>query len=96
MDIQALWTALIGGVVTLTTLFGWSHTKIKADLERLENEMRNKPTYADLRAILEDKLAIKEVEYKSLTLQINELKLANKELSQKIEKLLDLAMKGFN
>lgn len=94
MDLNILWMALIGGIITLTGFFGWNHKTLKAEIDRLEAEMHTRATYADLRAILDDKLAIKEVEYRSLSLQIDELKLSQKELTNKIERLLQIALKS--
>ena len=85
-----MWALLLGGVSTLTGLFGWSHAGLRKRLELMEQEINKRPKDEEVRLMIADKLAPVKVEYLSLSRRLEDLKDSQKELDHKLEKIIDL------
>jgi len=79
---------IVAAVVTLIGLFGWSHKALRYRLTDLEVQLHKKPNFSDARLIMADKIAPLQVEYQSLTRRIDDIKLENHKLNDKMDKLL--------
>ncbi len=75
-------TAMIG-------LFGWSHKALRNELDRLRSELF---TEREVRQLISDKMAIEQTKSHSLKEKIENLRQDYKDLSKKLDKLMDLCV----
>jgi hypothetical protein len=90
MEIKTILFSALGLLAPLVGLFGWSHGAIRRRMEHIEMEVLKRPTDAETRLMITDKLAPIEVEFRALSRRIDELKDANHSLDMKIDKLINM------
>lgn len=90
MDLITIIISIIGVLGTL----GVSYSSLRSHIERLEDlmrtELRDRPTDKDVRQLISDKLAPTVVAYEALRDRIDELKEDQKNITLKIDQLLEL------
>ena len=77
----------------LVGLFGWSHTAIRRRLDKIEADMAVRPNQDQIRTLIAAKLAPHKVEYDDLARRMKEMKEDQKELSRKMDKVIELCQK---
>lgn len=93
MEIKGLYLAIIAAVTGLMGLFGWSHKGLRQRMDHMEMQNHKKPSFSDVRMIMADKIAPLQTEYQSLSRRIDDLRMENNKLNDKIDKLLVICTK---
>lgn len=84
------WSITASVLAVILGSFGWSHASLRTQIRELEKEIMRRPTDEELRQTIEDQLAPHQVEYEALSYRLEELKLSQRELDRKLEKVLEL------
>jgi hypothetical protein len=87
MELTSL-SFIIASALGLTGLLGWSHKSIKSRLNQIEIELYKRPSFAEVRRTVEDKMSPFRVEYLSLSRRIDEVKTDQHKLNDKLDRLL--------
>lgn len=90
MELHIIWTFIITQVIAIVGLFGWSHRTLRSRLQEMEKELLRRPTESQMRTLIADKLAPQEVEYAALSRRIQELYVNQKELDNKLDKIIQI------
>lgn len=81
---------VFGPIFGFIGLFGWSHQNLNRKIAELTMKTNAIVPEEKIRQTIDDKLAPFSIEYRALSLRIDELKNTNQNLEHKIEKMLDL------
>lgn len=93
MELHIIIIGAISALVGLLGIFGWSHKSLRQRMDRMELEGHSKPSFSNVRMVMADKLAPLQSEYNSLTTRIEDLKLENHKLNDKVDRLLVICTK---
>jgi len=85
--------AIIGAIVGVIGLFGWSHKSLAVKIDRLEKDMLKRPNNSEVRTLVSDKLEPYEISYRSLSYRIEELKANQNSLDAKVDRLIEICSK---
>lgn len=87
---SSAWFGIIAAVVSLLGFTGWSHKTLSHKIMELETLSLSRLTEHQVRQIISDKLNPLEVEYRSLSLRIDDVRLAQRSLDAKLERIIEL------
>jgi len=81
---------IIAGVAGIAGLLGWSHKTLQGRLLEIEKMINDKADHANVRTIIEDKMAPHFVESRAIYKEVDHLKEHYDVLESKIDRILFL------
>ena len=87
---SSVWFGIVGAVATLLGITGLSHKNLSSKIMELETTSLSRLTEQQVRQIIEDKLHPIEVEYRSVSSRIDDVRQSQRILETKLERIIEL------
>lgn len=90
MELTIIITSIVGTALSIVGILGFSHSKLRSRMDKLEMKINTKPSEDEVRLVINDKLESHRVQYAALSKRIDEIYRQHEKINIKMDQLLRL------